>query len=338
MHANASIFKDPVHKAIWDKHPAKAKGNYKCAKCHTPADYPLLNTKGLPKPNNIQMNEPISCQSCHTIQNVEQHAKANKNIHTEKKKYFFSADQAKKGQKVIFKEETSLFGMIKTTVGSPYHDIDYSNENYYNGNICLGCHDHKQNAKGFAVCDMEIKQGDSKESCISCHMPQTQGTLANQKHTPKHAFHGATIHQKSVNLSKYIKLSFQQKKESFIIRIKNEATHTLFPQPLRLSQLRVSIEKDGRETALLPISFKRVIGTEGHPSMPWLATEVVEDNTIKALETREVSFDKVLHKGEVVVVKFGYYITDPKSAKKLGMDDPLSTRFIMLKEQHFPVK
>jgi len=338
VHANASIFKDPVHKAVWDKHPAKAKGNYKCAQCHTPADHQLLSTKGLPQPNHAQMNEPVSCQSCHTIQDVQKHAKANKNIYTPKKKYFFSADKAKKGQKVIFKEEKSFFGLITKTSGSPYHDIDYSNENYYNGNMCMGCHDHKQNGKGFAICDMEVKQGDSKETCISCHMPNVKGSIANQKQSLSHAFHGATIHRKPVDLSRYVKLSLTKGDKGFNITIKNEATHTLFPQPLRLSQLRVSIERNGKETVLLPVNFKRVIGTESKPSMPWKATEIISDNTIKALESRRIDFTQSLQKGDIVVARFGYYIVNPKAAQKLGIGDSEATGFITLTEMRFSIK
>jgi hypothetical protein len=338
IHANASIFKDPVHKAVWDKHPAKAKGNYKCAKCHTPADHQLLAQNTLPKADPVQLNEPISCQTCHTIKSVEEHTKANKNIYTNTPKYFYSADKTKKGQKVIFKEEKSFFGLITETSGSPYHDIDYSNENFYDGKMCLGCHDHKQNGKGFAICDLQIKQGDSKETCISCHMQKVKGSLANQTQSAKHAFHGANIHHKPIDLSRYIKLTLEKNTEGFDIHIKNEATHTLFPQPLRLSQLRVTIERAEDKHVLEPVNFKRVIGTEGKPSMPWLATEVISDSTIKALETRKVTYHTPLKKGDSVIVTFGYYITDPKAAQKLGITDSEATRFIPLKEQRFTIE
>jgi len=338
MHAKASVFSDPVHKAVWDLHPAKQKNNYKCAKCHTPSDHALLSGEHTLQNNPVQENEPISCQACHTIENIQTHKKANKNIYTAKEKYFFSADPMRKGQKVIFKEEKSLFGLVTETTGSPYHDIDYSNENYYNGKMCLGCHDHKENAKGFAVCDMEIKQGTSTETCISCHMPQVQGSLANQKQSMKHAFHGASIHKKPTDLSQYVKLSMKPNQDGFTITIENQATHTLFPQPLRLSQLRVTIEKDHTKTVLPPVNFKRVIGTEGKPSMPWLATEIISDNTIKALESRDILFETPLKKGDTVVVSFGYYITDPKSAQKLGITDNTVTHFITLKEERFTYK
>jgi hypothetical protein len=169
-------------------------------------------------------------------------------------------------------------------------------------------------------------------------MPNVKGTLANQKQSQTHAFHGVNIHQKPVDLSQYVTLSLAKDAKGFSITIKNEATHTLFPQPLRLSQLRVSIERDGKETALPPVNFSRVIGTEGKPSMPWLATEVIADNTIKALESRKITFEESLQKGDVVIARFGYYIANPKAAQKLGIGDSAATKFIVLTEQRFPVE
>jgi DNA-directed RNA polymerase subunit RPC12/RpoP len=338
MHQKASIYKDAVHKAVWDKHPAKPKNNYKCAKCHTPSDHDLISGKKKLSDNEIQQKEPISCQACHTIKSIEKHAKANKNVFTDKKKYFFSADQAKKGTKVVFKEENSFFGMVKKKVGSPYHDIDYANETYYNGDMCMGCHSHKQNGKGFVICDLEVEQKDSKETCISCHMPQVQGTLANQVHTATHAYHGASLHSTTPKeLSKYVKLSLDKKANGFEVVIKNEATHTLFPQPLRLNQLRVSIERDGKTIKLKTESFAKIIGTNGKPAMPWLADAVIGDTSIKAHETRKVPYDETLQKGDTVIVEFGYYMVNPKAAKKLEITDKSATEFIVLTKKRFAI-
>ncbi|AKF25609.1 hypothetical protein YH65_09620 [Sulfurovum lithotrophicum] len=339
MHSRASIFKDPVHKAVWDKHPDKAKGHYKCAKCHTPSDHALMAGKTKLTDNAVQENEPISCQQCHRIQSIEKHAKANKNVMSKKEKYFFSADPKRKGKEIEFKEESSLFGLMTKTVGSPYHKIDYGNENFYNGNVCMGCHSHKQNGKGFTVCDLEVKQNDSKETCITCHMPKVKGTFVNLKDSKTHAFHGVNIHKITPELlSKYIKLSLNKEANGFSVTVKNEATHTLFPQPLRLNQLRINIERDGKTIELKPVNFMRVIGTNGKPSMPWLATEVLKDTTIKAHETRKVTFDTALQKGDSVVVKFGYYIANPKAAKKLGIQDPYATEFIILTKKRFEIE
>ena len=338
MHSRSSIYKDVIHKAVWDKHPAKAKGDYSCAKCHTPSDHNLMNGTSKLSDNDIQQTEPISCQQCHMIESVEKHAKSNKNILTAKAKTFFAADKALKGTKVEFKEENSFFGMVTTKTGSPHHDIDYSNEGYYNGDSCMGCHSHKQNSKGFTVCDMEVKQGDSKENCISCHMPQVKGSLANQKESATHAFHGHNIHDSiPVSLSKYVKLSVKQNVNGFEVNIKNEATHTLFPQPLRLGQLRVSIEREGKTLELKTESFARVIGTNGQPSMPWLADAIISDTSIKAHETRMVNYDTALQKGDTVIVKFGYYMVNPKAAKKLNITDKSATKFIILTRERVKI-
>ena len=336
IHSKSSVYKDVVHKAVWDKHPAKEKGDYKCAKCHTPSDHDVMSGKSKLSDNEIQRTEPISCQQCHKIESVEKHTKANKNILTTKPKTFFAADKALKGTKVEFKEESKFFGMITKKTGSPYHDIDYSNEGYYNGDSCMGCHSHKQNSKGFTVCDLEVKQGDSEESCVSCHLPQVSGSLANQKESKTHAFHGQSIHNSTPTLlSKYIKLSTEQTADGFSVSIKNEATHTLFPQPLRLNQLRVSIERAGKTLELKTESFARVIGTEGKPSMPWLADAILSDTTIKAHETRVVKYSDMLQKGDTLVVKFGYYVVNPKAAKILEITDESVTEFVVLTKKRF---
>ena len=337
MHSRSSIYKDSIHKAVWDKHPAKAKNNYKCAKCHTPSDHKLISGEMKLSDNEIQRTEPISCLACHQIESIEKHEKSNKNIYTTKEKYIYSKNEEKRDKKVSFQEKSYLFGLIKIGSGSPYHKIDYTNENYYNGNSCMGCHSHKQNGKGFVVCDLEVKQGESKESCISCHMPQVKGTLANQKQSATHAYHGVSIHGVTPKiLSKYIKLSIEKSSDGFDIAIKNEATHTLFPQPLRLNQLRVTIKRDGKDIVLDTQSFVRVIGKDGKPAMPWIADSIISDTTIKALETRVVKYKTHIEDGDSVIVEFGYYLANPKAAKKLGLDDGSdASKFIILKERRF---
>ena len=85
MHKKSSIYNDPVHKAIWDKHPLKAKEKYTCAKCHTPSDKKLLanlenGDSALPRENDEMQEEGISCVSCHTIESIEEHHRSNNNL------------------------------------------------------------------------------------------------------------------------------------------------------------------------------------------------------------------------------------------------------------------
>ena len=334
VHANSSIYTDAVHRALWEKHPLKKKGAYACAVCHTPSDPAVTGGKGLPGDNTVQRSEPISCTGCHKIESIEKHARANRNIYTTKPKTFFSADPARRGEKLHFGERTGFFGLFRSKSGSPYHDIDYSDPIWYNGQVCMGCHAHAQNAKGFTLCDLEVKPGNSKETCISCHMPRRPGTLANQKQSADHADHRFALHGRSLEeLGRYLHLDLKRDDRGFDVTLRNDATHTLFPQPLRLAQLRTTIERGARRIALPPVSFIRRIGHDGRPAPSWLADSVIKDSTLKAHELRSLHFDTPLQSGDRVVLEFGYFRVDPKMAKKLGIDDPEATKFRIMKRK-----
>ena len=106
MHKKSSIYDDKIHKAVWDKHPSKEKGEYTCAKCHTP------NAK-----TEEQRKEGITCISCHTITNVEKHAKVNKNVYTDKDKTFYSAEAGRESEKVHYKKTQGMNQIFCTGLG-----------------------------------------------------------------------------------------------------------------------------------------------------------------------------------------------------------------------------
>ena len=339
MHAKASIYSDAVHRALWAKHPLKKKGAYACAACHTPSDPAVAGGKGLPSDNAVQRSEPISCLGCHKIESIEKHARANRNIYTTKPRTFFSADPARRGEKLHFRERTGFFGLFRSKSGSPYHDIDYSDPVWYDGRVCMGCHSHAQNTKGFTLCDLEVKQGSSKETCISCHMPRRPGTLANQKQSADHADHRFALHGRSLEeLGHYLHLDLKRSVGGFTVTLHNEATHTLFPQPLRLAQLRITIERNNRQITLPPVAFIRRIGRDGKPAPSWLADSVIRDSTLKAGEQRPVSFDTPLQPGDRVTLEFGYRRVDPKMANKLGITDPEATKFRIMKRKEIVIE
>jgi len=330
MHKKSTINEDKVHKAIWDKHPAKAKGNYKCAKCHTP------NLAG-----QEEHSTGITCISCHTIIDVEQHAQSNKNIYSGKKKTFYSAEKGRENEKVVYKQTSSWFGLSKTTVGSAYHDIDYTNKNFYDGKMCMGCHSHKQNGHKFSVCNTDAKGANSKESnCITCHMPKVDGSATTVRISKQHAFHGfAGARVKPELLSKYVSLDFKDNDKSFEITINNDAPHNLMTHPLRVVQLRTKLHRGSKVLPLKTHTFVKIIGKDGKPAMPWVANAVVKDNMIKANEQRVVKFDTQLKSGDKLEVQLGYFVVNPKVVKKLKLDgDKELTKFTILKSQYFTVE
>tara|TARA_B100001063_G_scaffold216518_1_gene218297 strand:+ start:27481 stop:28644 length:1164 start_codon:yes stop_codon:yes gene_type:complete len=343
-HRKASIFEDPIHKAVWDLHPNKQKGSYTCAKCHTPSDLELLkklkeNKKALPIKNIVQTHEAISCVYCHSIKSIEKHEKVNTNILTKEKKVFFAANEENKELKdKKYKDEVSMFGMMKKTSGSPYHTIDYSNEDFYTGKMCMGCHQKLQNNNNFDLCRVDMKGAQNEEkNCITCHMPKVKGTATSIKITDTHRFHGfASASNNQDLLTKYVKIKFKEKSDNFEIAIKNESSHNLFLQPLRLAQLRVNVLRGDKRIKLDTKSFMRIIGKDGKPTMPWLANSVVKNNMIKANENRVITYDFKLKANDSIEVVFGYYKVNPKMWKKLKLEnDKKSTKFNILKSEFY---
>ena len=346
-HRNASIFNDPVHKALWDRHPLKKKQNYVCAECHTPADTRITdalasNEAAVPKKSDIQTQEAISCTYCHRISSIEEHAKSNKNIVSPQKRKFYSARSGKQNSSdVSYKIESSFFGLFTEKSGSPFHKIDFSNENYYNGKVCMGCHSHKQNAHGLDLCRMEAEEGqDDKENCITCHMPLVQGSFTTVSDSKTHRYHGfaGSLHKPKM-LAKYVKLSLEKSSDGFDVTIKNEANHQLLLHPLRVGELRVAITRDGKTTQLKPHRFMRIIGKDSKPAMPWMADSVLKDTHIKAKEARKIHFGDLLKNGDVVEIKLGHYNVNPKVAKKLGLENHSDlSGFRLLKKERFVIQ
>lgn len=346
-HRKASVFENKVHKAMWDLHPDKQKESYTCATCHTPTDLELLknleeNKKAIPENNNVQTQEAISCVYCHSIKDVENHAKSNKNIISEEEKVFYSANENNRDQKnKSFKDEVSLFGMMKEKSGSPFHKIDYSNDNFYTGKMCMGCHSHMQNDNNFDLCRMDEKGAkDEETNCISCHMPKIPGSATSIKITKEHRFHGFASGSKNQDLlAKYIKIDFKENINDFEVSIKNEAAHNLFLQPLRLAQLKVSILRDSKTINLDTKSFARIIGKDGKPTMPWIADSEIENNMLKANERRVINYDFKLQKNDKIEVIFGYYTVNPKMIEKLNLqDDEESKKFNIIFSKFFYAK
>ena len=344
-HRKSSIYEDEIHAAIWEKHPDKAKDRYSCAKCHTPSDVKLKDAldkgeKAVPQNNKVQVQEAISCVFCHSISDIKEHGRHNENILTDEPKMIFSADKNNKSKKVIFKEQSSFFGMFKKTTGSPFHNIDYTNENYYTAKMCMGCHSHLKNSLGQELCSVDMSGANNeKKNCITCHMPKVSGSSTTIKITKEHAYHGfAGARNKPELLAKYIKLDMRKSDGGFEITIKNEATHNLFLQPLRVAQLNVKVVKKEGSVELKPMSFVRMLGKDGKPAMPWEADSVYKDNMIKTNEARAVKDDTALQSGDTVEVQFGYYLVNPKVLKKLGLENSKeATKFRVLKTRFFTI-
>ena len=191
---------------------------------------------------------------------------SNTNINTGKMKEFYTAETSRKGTKTAkFETESSWFGLVKTAKNSPYHKIDYNNENYYNGNVCMGCHSHTNNEHDFDIVmlDALIKK-DDKNTCVTCHMPQVLGSKVTINETKTHAFHGiAGIYHMNKEMGKYIDFNVSKTDKGFSVDVINQANHALFGQALREGKLKASIERDGKIITLEPFIFTRILSKDG---------------------------------------------------------------------------
>lgn len=352
-HSKSTIYKDAIHKAIWDMHPEKKKDKYSCAKCHTPADTRILKalkegTEAMPQDDELH-HEAISCITCHSVKGITSHPESHDEIvlvdNDRKRPVIFAANKNNRNDKGLYERTrytlTKQEGMFKCKSRSPYHDINYTNEIFYNGKMCLGCHQHMENKLGQNICTTE-KEGamDEESNCVTCHMPKIEGSFATVQLSKTHRFHGfAGTRNRPDLLAKYLKINFKKTLSGFEITLKNEAKHNLLLHPLRLGKLDVSIKNGTTTEELKSISFFRILGAEGKPAMPWMATEVYKDNMLKADEVRTLKYDTEVNSGDIVEVKFGYYLVNPKMLKKLNlMDNEEATKYNILKTESFTVE
>jgi len=320
MHKRSTLKYDKVHAAVWKKHPANKDGNYQCAKCHSP-----------------QKNSGVDCYACHTIVDIKEHPKSNTNIYETHPKLLYSAEKSKRDKRVVYKEKSSFFGLFKKSEGSPYHDIDYTNKNFYTAKVCMGCHSHKKNSLGFDLCKTgESGAKDENQNCITCHMLQVEGSATTIRESKTHAFHGfAGLRNNPEFLSKYINISFDKKDDTFSVKIQNTAPHDLLIHPLRVLELRVFVNDKELERK----RFQKVLGSDKKPAPPWLATSFIKNNMIKAGETREINYPVKLKNSDEVEIVLGYYVIDQNSAKKLGLKEEKDlSDFKVLKKEYIKVK
>jgi len=332
-HKNASVYNNPIHKAMWDQHPKNEKG-YTCAKCHSPSDLKSVQTGELTK-NDTQVEEAISCVFCHTIKDVSEGENSNINHTTGKKREFFTAEKGKKG-KAEYKTVTSWFGLVKESKSSPYHKIDYSNENYYSGNVCMGCHSHSNNEHSFDITmlDAAIDEKDTN-TCVTCHMPQVLGTKVTINETKTHAYHGISgIYHQSKKMGQYIDFELTKNATGFKVNVINKSNHALFGQAFRQGILKAEITRDGKIIELEPFLFERILAKDGKEVMPWNANMTLKDTLIYA--KREVSFSKVLKAGDSLKLTLGVQRISNDGAKKLKLENNKEfTKFRILKTQKF---
>ena len=304
QHANATIFKDPIHAAVWKKNPLSKKQAYKCAKCHTPAANninKLIAPNGIgPDPKNPTQNDAVACAYCHRIKAIKEGLTINHNIVSPQKKRYF--------------------GARTNHITSPYHQIDTSNLLFLQGNVCMGCHSHKRNKFGLNVCSTNEHNEIENANCVSCHMPKMAGSVSTLKKRKNHAFHGfAGAHSHQKFLKKYVDIEFLAHLQGFDIAINSKIPHDFLLHPARVAFMVVKVQRQNKTVFNKKEILVRILGKNGKPTPPWLANRVVKDSMLKANEKRVFHYGLKLKKGDTIIVALAYKLVKPPFAKKLGV-------------------
>ena len=326
IHRKSSLPNDKIYAAVF-KREHQSQDKNKCKSCHAPSAQTKMQAK----------EQPISCIYCHTIKDVQEGEAANKNILTGKKRDFYTAEADKKNEsKVKYTTTSSFFGLIKRSKNSPYHQIEYNNENYYNGNVCMGCHSHENNVHGFDVImlDAYIDKND-KGTCISCHMPKVMGSKTTLRDSKVHAYHGmAGLYQLSESLGKYIDFKVKKSDKGFDVKILNQTNHALFGGTFREGILEAKIIRSGKTITLKPYIFTRTFGKDGKASMPFEATDVLKDTLIYG--KKSLHYDTKLHKGDKLILTLGFRLISKHAANELKLTaDKELTKTKLLKTKSF---
>ncbi|CAA6828220.1 MAG: Unknown protein [uncultured Sulfurovum sp.] len=332
QHAKATIFKDPIHGAVYDKHPQYNKlEKYRCGHCHVPTadnlSALLKSHNGVtPDPDNETQNEAVSCAYCHRIEDVKHGVAMNKNMVSLKDKVYFTS-KSKPGS-------------------SPYHGIETNKSIFENGKMCMGCHSHKSNKKEFQVCATDINNNASKKNCIECHMHKVDGPPSTMSTSKTHTFHGFPgLHGDLTHLSQYVTMNISTKDNNkmFTVVINHDVPHSSTMHPLRSAKLVVTVNSGGSITKMQDRVIAKTIGSKKGgspvPTAPWLATEIVKNTTIPANTKIAYPYKWDLKSGDVVTATFGYYLVKPKALKKFDLqDNEEATKFRVIRKETFTVQ
>ncbi len=322
MHYNSTIYRDDILKAVWETHPNfKNKTQFTCAQCHLTSadnieDFMNEGNSALPDINNATQNEGVSCASCHRIKSIEKHRHANRNIYSEDLHTYYG----------IGNSGTSLA-----------HQIDNNNEMYRTGEVCLGCHSHRENVKNYVVCITDSATREKTyETCITCHMPQVNGSGTTTIMEPKHFSHNfAGAHTKQEYLQKHVIFSAEKVEgKGFEISIRNNAPHDLFLHPLRRSFVIVSIIRDNQIIHQFDtLKQERILENDQGVAGCIEATKETKNNLIKGDLTRIFSFNYPIEDNDEVEIEFGYKLVKAEFIDRLKLKNNEELKYKIFKKE-----
>lgn len=318
QHAKSSLANDSIFQAVWKQHPDHLSASkYECAQCHNPAADNLKNliqgtNNAKPNYNNVSQNQGVSCAACHRIKSIESHRKANK---------------------AIYSEDTHTYFGIGTGM-SHVHENKNTNKLYFNAEVCKACHSHQENTEGYLIGITEFESENPWETCISCHMPLTDGTGTFKKMDRthfNHSFPGA--HNNQHLLEKHILINLEENSEkNLVVSVKNKAPHDLFIQAFRVAFLKVKVIRNGKTIKTFePIILEKILENKQGESLEIIAIKETKNSFIKGSELKEYDFKFKIQKADVIEVELGYQLVKDNFLEQLQLTNSKASEYRKLK-------
>ncbi len=333
MHSNSTALDDPIHNAFYRKvmgDPTQEglkskKGKYPvCLRCHAPNAAISKKTKLDSKP---AFREGINCVFCHTVTAFKGTKKPDGKLRLGQAAYEVSDTslQAPSGKNY----STMPADDNGSPTSQPFHPFPMMGGNaavLKTNDICMGCHDRRNNFHGVPLCATgdEIKMSKSEVTCQSCHMPMVEG---HANHSMAGGHDGNMV-RRAVT----IKLDLVKAEGAYqaTVKMKNLLPHK-FPTgaPFRIAYLKLAAYDD--EGKLVWQNFKEhplkddpqavlvyTLGNkEGKPSMPPKATQVLGDTRLEPHKERSLQYKISGENIKVVKAEIMYNLLLPKLNKKL---------------------
>lgn len=360
MHANSTAFKDPIHGAFYRKvvgDPGKEgvkmkNGKYPvCLQCHAPNAAKDKVTKLDSKP---AYSEGVNCVVCHTLKNYKGIQGPNGKLVLGLKAYDYSdkiqgsgrnsnhqlAALTAKGDEFGFggasddeQKPNPHLGKPVTMEGKeiPALPMESNPRLMRTSDVCMGCHDKRNNAHGAPLCATgdEYIESKAQVDCLSCHMPVANGKADHSLG----GGHDLSMLQRSVVF--YVNSKKSGDKIKSTVTMTNKQPHTMpTGAPFRNLYLKVTAyDKSGNvvwenakghpgKTDKAAYLHYELQDEKGNPAPPPKAKKAGADTRLKAFETRDLSYSFPAKDVVLVRAELYYNLLWPGLVKSFGKKIP----------------
>ncbi len=332
MHAQSSALVDPIHGAFYRKvvgDPAREdvtkKGKYPvCLRCHAPNAAMQKKTKLDATP---AFNEGVNCVFCHTLTGFKGTVKPDGKLRLGQAAYEVSktALQAPSGKNYSTAERPA--NATETTPDfHPFPMVGGKAALYKTNDVCMGCHDRRNNFHGVPLCatGTEIAESKSVATCQSCHMATVNGHA-------DHSMAGGHV-EDMVRRGIIMTMDVKKKGGKYLatVRMRNKLPHK-FPTgaPFRNAYLKLTAyDANGKQIwqnfQKHPMKddpkamFVYTLGDgQGKPAMPPKAKEVLSDTRLAPNQEKVLEYAIPAKNVQVIRAELLYNLLLPKLVKQL---------------------